>query len=182
MYLNKLKNIFLLIIAFAFMFNSFGFIIYFIFEIENTKKNAFGTDLGTVVNKTIEVISVTIAQLENGIEVERINDREIRYRGYMYDLVKVERHLDIVTFYCINDEKENMLEKEFSENLRKNINHKSVTNTQIQFNQLIQIADEDEMIAFNSPVHKTSYPIVPSNIYSFQTIKIITPPPKSNLS
>ncbi|MCX6168550.1 MAG: hypothetical protein NTX65_04370 [Ignavibacteriales bacterium] len=179
--MNRLKNIFLFLIALAFAFNSFGFIIYFILEVENTKENAFEKVIKLEGDEKVEVISVSISQLESGIGIERINNREIRYDGKMYDLVKVERHLDVITFYCIHDEKEDKLEKEFSNNLQKNINHRSVTNTQIQFNQQIQNTNEKEKITLISPFHKTSYPIFLASSYLLDISKILTPPPKSNL-
>jgi len=180
--MNRLKNILLLLIVFAFAFNSFGFIVYFLIEIENTKKEAFEKVAESRTGEKIEVISVPVFQLENGIEIQRVNAKEIRYRGKMYDLVKEARQLEMITFYCIYDEKEDELEKDFSNNLQKNFNHKSATNTQLQFNHQIQIADEGEKITLISPFHKNSYPVFSTCNYLFEITKTLTPPPKSNLS
>jgi hypothetical protein len=180
--MNRFKNIILFLVALAFTFNSFGFIIYFLIEIENTKEEAFEKIDESRESGIIETISVTISLIESRIDIERVNSREIRYRGKMYDLVKEERNADIITFYCIHDEKEDKLEKEFSNNLQKNINHKSVTNAQIQFNHQIQIADEGEEIAFVSPSRKASYSSFFNSNYFLNITKILTPPPKSDLS
>ncbi len=180
--MNRLKNILLLFIVLAFAFNSFGFIVYFLIEIENAKEEAFEKIAESRTGEIIEVISVPVSQLENGIDIQRINAKEIRYHGKMYDLVKEEKQLDMITFYCIYDEKEDGLEKDFSNNLQKNFNHKSVTNTQLQFNHQIQIADEGEKITFISQFHKKSYPVFSTSNYLFDITKTLTPPPKSNLS
>ena len=180
--MNRLKNILLLFIVLAFAFNSFGFIVYFLIEIENAKEEAFEKIAESRTGGIIVVISVPISQLENGIEIQRINVKEIRYHGKMYDLVKEEKQLDVITFYCIYDGKENGLEKDFSNNLQKNFNHKSVTNTQLQFNHQIQIADEGEKITFISQFHKKSYQVFSTSNYLFDITKTLTPPPKSNLS
>ena len=178
----KIKNIALTVIALVFVFNSFGFIFYFLIERENVRKEATEEIENLKSHKRIEVISISTKDLEKGIIIQRISKKEFRYHGRMYDLVKEERHSDIIIFYCIHDEKEDRLEKEFSNSLQKNFNHKSVTNTQLQFNHQIQIADEGEKVVFISPFQKTSYPIYFDCNYLFDIPKILTPPPKSNLS
>ena len=131
----KIRNIALTLIALVFVFNSFGFIFYFLIERENVKEEATEEIENLKSHKRIEVISVSHKDLEKGIIIQRISKKEFRYDGKMYDIVKEEMQLDKINFYCVHDEKEDKLEKEFAKNIQKNLNQKSAANTQLQFNQ-----------------------------------------------
>lgn len=55
---------------------------------------------------------------------QRIHDREFRYRGEMYDIVRQEQHGDTTWYYCLWDEKESelfaQLDKQVAQQMNQN--------------------------------------------------------------
>ena len=86
----KIRNIALTLIALVFVFNSFGFIFYFLIERENAKEKAF-EEIALLKSKDkIEVLSIYKSVINEGKVFQRINKKEFRYDGKMYDIVKEE--------------------------------------------------------------------------------------------
>lgn len=55
----------------------------------------------------------------------RIESREIKYDGKMYDIIKEYSRNDSIHFFCINDENEDFLDRFFLETVESNTNKKS---------------------------------------------------------
>jgi len=60
--------------------------------------------------------------------INRLDEKEFRYNGSMYDIVREEVKEDSVYFYCILDKKETLLELLFTEHLAKQTRENSPQN------------------------------------------------------
>ncbi len=174
----KIRNIALTLIALVFAFNSFGFIFYFLIERENAKGEAFEEITSLKSNEKIEVLSISKSVINDGKIFLRINNKEIKYEGKMYDIVKEEKRTDKIIFYCVHDEKEDKLEKDFAKTVNKNLNQKAAAGSSINFNHLIQYAEYGVMWGIESPIHKVKYSNYLNCNFYLHTSKILTPPPK----
>lgn len=174
----KIRNIALTLIALVFAFNSFGFIFYFLIERENAKEKAF-EEIALLKSKDkIEVLSIYKSVINEGKIFQRINKKEIKYEGKMYDIVKEEKQTDKIIFYCIHDKKEDKLEKEFAKTVNKNLNQKAAAGSSISFNNLIQYAEYGVKWGIESPINKVDYSNYLNSNYHLNTLKVLTPPPK----
>ncbi|MBI5540477.1 MAG: hypothetical protein HY951_10500 [Bacteroidia bacterium] len=174
----KIKNILTILILVAFAFNSFGFIFYFLIERENAKGKAFEEIALLKFKDKIEIISVSKTLINEGKIFQRINKKEIKYEGKMYDIVKEEKRTDKIIFYCINDKKEDKLEKEFAKTVNKNLNQNVAVGSSINFNHLIQYAEYGRVPGIESPIQKVKYSNYLNSNYHLNTLKVLTPPPK----
>ncbi len=103
-----------LVIAFL-VVNNFGFIlIYFqlayLFEQQAVQKIRAGIAMDNIV------------RISSSSEVEVLDEKEIRFRGKMYDVVWSQVAGDEKTFYCIADDNEDALNEFFSDQLDSNTN------------------------------------------------------------
>jgi len=179
--MTRIRNIMFLLVAFVFAFNSFGFIFHFLIERENAKVEAFEKIVMSKSKEKVEVLSISKSVINEGKIFQRINKNEIRYEGKMYDIVKEERKNDKIIYYCIHDEKEDKLEKDFSKTVNKNLNEKAVAGSSINFNHLIQYAEYGIKWGNESPINKVKYSIYLNCNYNLNAPKILTPPPKYSL-
>jgi len=170
-----------LFVAFIFAFNSFGFIFHFLIERENAKEEAFEKIVMSESKAKIEVLSITKSVIDEGKVFQRIHKKEIRYEGKMYDIVKEEKQTDKIIFYCVHDEKEDRLEKDYSKTINKNLNEKALAGSSISFNHLIQYAEYGIKWGHESPIQKIKYSNYLNCNYNLNTPKILTPPPKYSL-
>ena len=174
----KIRNILTILILVAFAFNSFGFIFYFLIERENAKRETFKEIALLKSKEKIEVLSIYKTVINEGKVFQRINKKEIKYEGRMYDIVKEEKQIDKIIYYCIHDKKEDKLEKEFAKTVNKNLNQKAAAGSSISFNHLIQYAEYGVMWGIESPIHKVKYSNYMNNNYHLNALKVLTPPPK----
>ena len=161
-----------------FVFNSFGFIFYFLIERENIKEKIFEEIAFLKSKEKIEVLSISKFMINEGKSFQRINRKEIRYEGKMYDIVKEEKQTDKIIFYCIHDQKEDKLERDYAKTMNENLNQKAAVSSSIHFNHMIQYADYGNGQKIKLPINKYDYFNYWSNNYLFQTFKVLTPPPK----
>src|SRR3989339_594589 len=152
--MTKFRNIMLLLVVLVFAFNSFGFVFYFLIERENAKEEAFKKMVLPESKEKIEILSISKSVINEGKIFQRIHKKEIKYEGKMYDIVKEEKRSDRIIFYCIHDEKEDKLEKDFAKTVNKNLNQKAVTGSSINFNHLIQFAEYGMQWWIKSPIHE----------------------------
>ena len=178
--MTRIRNIMFLFVAFVLAFNSFGFVFYFLIERENAKEEAFEKIISLKSKEKIEILSISKSVINEGRVFQRINKKEIKYEGKMYDIVKEEKQTDRIIFYCIHDEKEDKLEKDFAGTVNKNLNQKAVAGSSINFNHLIQFAEYGTKWGIQSPINKVDYYSYLNSNYLPNTQKILTPPPKSS--
>jgi hypothetical protein len=88
-----------------FLFNSIGY--YFLFEMSRQKaRNEMQT---TIQRHSLRIVTLSIADIGNDREFQKINDKEFRYKGVMYDLVQASKIGNTTVFYCFHDVKESKL-------------------------------------------------------------------------
>jgi hypothetical protein len=56
-----------------------------------------------------------VFQPENNPDLQRIERREIRFKGRLYDVIRETRKDNVTTFYCLQDKKEELLIAGFKE-------------------------------------------------------------------
>lgn len=174
----KAVKIFLTLVLISFVFNAVGFIFLFVGAKEKLKEETWKEISELKSSKRIEVLSISVADYEAGKLLQRINEREIRFQGKMYDVVKEERQDGKLIFSCIHDEKEDELNKEFSNEVRKNLDSKSATNPLTNLLQLIQYAETGKKVNVSSPEQKNSYSNFCVIQHSQIDLQVLTPPPK----
>lgn len=162
----------------SFAFNAVGFIFIFVGAKEKLKEETWKEISELKASEKIEVISISVADYEAGKLLQRINKREIRFRGKMYDIVKEERRDGKLIFSCVHDEKEDKLDKEFSNDVRKNLDSKSATNSTSNLINLIQYAEIAKRLNVSSPVHQNQYMRFCITWCSQIDLQVLTPPPK----
>jgi hypothetical protein len=100
--LKKTLAYFLLII---FLFNTMGY--YFIFEI---MKSHIRKEMQTRANLgSTSLTIIKISDLKNNNEFQRVEKKEIKYKGLLYDVIKEVQTGEGAIFYCIHDNKEENL-------------------------------------------------------------------------
>jgi hypothetical protein len=56
-----------------------------------------------------------VFQPENNPDLQRIERREIRFKGRLYDIIRETKEANVTTFYCIQDKMEELLIAGFKE-------------------------------------------------------------------
>lgn len=175
------RNTILVLITLAFAFNSFGFVFHFMLQRENVKEEAYDKLKKNGVGDKIEILIFSLSDYKKGFIVQRINKKEIRFDGRMYDIASELRQSDKIIFHCVHDEKEDKLEKEFCENVGRNSKQKNAVNSQLQFNQQIQFVELERNLGMSISLQKKIY----HQLIQVNNLKIIpcvlTPPPKLNI-
>lgn len=93
------------ILLFFFLFNSVGY--YFIFELY---KYHVKKELQTVAAKgSADLTILMITDPDHDREFQRIEKKEIRFKGFLYDVIKEVQSGRTTLFYCIHDRKEENL-------------------------------------------------------------------------
>ena len=93
------------LLLFLFLFNSLGY--YFIFELY---KYHVKKEMQVQATKDSEVVTILkIAEAEHDPAFQRVEKKEIRYKGSLYDVIKEVQVGRTTIFYCIHDKKEEIL-------------------------------------------------------------------------
>ncbi len=173
------KNIYIIFI-FAVLYNSSGFILPYLFQKNIHKENIF-KEIGSVSNEQrVEKLYLSIDDIKSAIKVDVLDDKEIRIGGKMYDVLRKEKIGGVIIFYCIRDEKEELMDKYFSENVSKNSS--GISNGpkfKYQINPLVYLIKNSSL---NSAL--SLYEIFQENdqnCCSLKYSKTPSPPPKNNL-
>ncbi len=118
---------------------------------------------------------------QNSKNIQFIENKEIRYFGEMFDIIKKRKINDTVYYLCISDKNEDILEKAFLEQFN-NDNSTNSKNTPIK--SLLKDFEFDWMLP-NSNL--TSINIQRTNLFIIYQIvsiqndfEVLTPPPQSN--
>lgn len=102
--MKKIVSIFFLLI---FLFNIAGYFILFKI-VQNQTKNEIRTEIESGIFK--KELTELIIDKKDLAEIQWVeDDKEMRFRGAMYDVVKYSETNNTITFYCIEDSKEDKL-------------------------------------------------------------------------
>jgi hypothetical protein len=162
-----LKKTLAYLLLFLFLFNTVGY--YFIFELY---KYHVKKEMQTQANKesgAFTIIKIADAQFDR--EFQRVEKKEIRYKGLLYDVIKEEQSGRTTIFYCIYDKKE--------ENLLATMKTVNKNNFLLSlWDHMIKIAMPHFDIALtNSFPEKVLFPQISISLYSVH-IAIWSPPPE----
>jgi hypothetical protein len=168
------------LLVFVLLFNTFGQIGLFLF-VQNHLRNEIKEIIRNNPDKSkLEVITIPNSIIKNQESIfKRIDDKEFRYKGKMYDIVMEKNLAGSVQFYCINDKLEEKLIARFSD-LKNNDNSKGLLR-----NNLIK---QFKIFSFDAPQTKQNNSFFPTisiaiNNYYFMSLHSIIldinpPPPK----
>ena len=90
--------------------NTFGTIGYYYFNRSNIRASMKSLMKSNIPKDKIEVLKIA----KNSKYFQRIHNKEFRYRGKMYDIIREVVLKEYTKYYCINDEKEEQLMKSYS--------------------------------------------------------------------
>lgn len=127
-----------------------------------------------------ELTRITITG-KNKHQPEWENDKEFRYEGVMYDVVKKEiPDNNTIIYYCITDKAETTLFADLDEEVKKSMHTKNNRNNALK--NLYKILSD-----IYSPIQKHMWPLYQTNKaitctylsnYSFPVFDILSPPPQ----
>jgi hypothetical protein len=171
-----LKKVISILLSLLILFNSIGYILFYIERIANNKKEMF-----ELVATTKDLSSVEKFQFSNEEYKSKLNwknENEFEFKSKMYDVIIAEVSDSLVIVYCIWDAKEDELianfEKHFHNNALKdkfNLSHNSLLTAHFLAIKTEQLKPE-----------RTNNPKILSenylNYYNSISKKTLTPPPK----
>jgi hypothetical protein len=112
-----LKKCFSILLAFLIFLNSAGYIILFWEIQQDIKREMVQKISGMLPSEALTCIKFLKKNISRS---EWIEKNELDYKGSMYDVVKKEETSKYYLFYCINDEKEEILIKIYSRHFDDN--------------------------------------------------------------
>jgi len=155
------------------LLSSNGYHLYFIYLRHNIHQEVKRIIRKGLQEKDLSVITVSFDN-EKEIEWTKKN-KEFRYKGLMYDVVRTEIKNDKKIYYCINDVKEKILIANFTRhNRRKN-------KVLLELKKLLNNKYFPEKYSLNSKVSKANIYFVDCQfLYKSRFKEILSPPPKFN--
>ena len=120
-----MKKFLIILLSLLLLFNSFGYVLVY-FEVKKSlKEEAFEKMKDYISEDELDIIVLNKKDLAyNTNECHFLGENEIKYKGKMYDIYRKCETGNEVILYCINDEKENVVEKIFSSYI-EDLNSKS---------------------------------------------------------
>lgn len=173
--MKKILSIFLLSI---FLFNTAGY--YFAFKVVQWQTKV---DMKTYIqsgqfNSQLTVISIDKSELK---DLERIDEKEIKYKNQFYDIVFSKQTCTSVIYYCINDKQEENLFSYLNDHIKTHVSDKPLKNEsgkKISEN-VVKLYFFNEKIEYPQFLIKSNNGFTPYylNYNSFQ-LSTSTPPPE----
>jgi len=160
------------IILLVILFNIGGYYIWFGVLNYNIHKEIEQTIRNGLKDEELILIEISGNHTSDIIWIEQ--NKEFRLNGEMYDVVRIIKKYDRISYYCINDSREEKLIANFKKahNTKKETDKKNKTTFHLQyFPQKIVSTLFDSATEFR-------YPILTS-MYNSNIIDIQSPPPKS---
>jgi hypothetical protein len=172
-----LKKCISILLAFFIFMNSAGFIILFWQIQQDLKKEMIEKISGIIPSDELTCIKFLKKDISRSEWFER---NEFEYQGSMYDVVKKEESGNYYLFYCLNDQKEEILIKNYSRQFDDNKDKPAQHNTRTL---VVLIAPA---ILINKISIKRIDTVSPINNYlsfNYQSIWLdkLTPPPKQTV-
>ena|GEM_PF-1643475 len=118
-YFCRMKMVFLkqvgsLLLSLLFIYNAMGYLIayksgqYFIRQEMKT------TLCSKASNNQLKLIKISLLEKNSqNSAIQFVNKKEVKYYGKLYDIVREKITGDSITYYCLNDKKEEKLMKDF---------------------------------------------------------------------
>ena len=181
---KRIKKIIVLLLASLLIYHSGGFILIYTpasFLIKKITKELIRSE---VIDFSVVKFSFTREEINSGIEgLHWVYDKEFRYDGNMYDIVKKDTTGDTITFYCFADTKEDLLETSFEIHFQNGKETKSLDSNSNRINLLTlsDVITQPSDIKSIPFVVESSIPATnETGLTSF--LNVLTPPPKNIFS
>ncbi|NWF50896.1 MAG: hypothetical protein HXY49_10190 [Ignavibacteriaceae bacterium] len=174
------KTISILLLTFI-VYHSFGFLITHFILKEVYEEIAFSKIFQSDFEDKSELIAFKKDDLASGkLQFQRIDKKEFRYNGMMYDIIEEIETADSIFFHCINDKNEDHLFSVFSKHIEQNSDNKTTNNN--TYKAISQLITEPPAFDDFSKNH-FSCRIIRNNFKSEFNIlnypEVLTPPPRS---
>lgn len=176
-----MKKIFTILFLAFLIINSIGFIAFYYYNRTLLKKEMKEYFIQNPNLEKLELISIEKSQLNNSSLFKRINDKEIRFKGKLYDVFKEIVNEDRILFYGINDKKEEQFFEKYSKCYNEQFNTKDIFKEKIKnLNQLFFFGYLDKINSlYDTNIEKPKI-IFLTILYKSIVLNIIVPPPKFN--
>jgi hypothetical protein len=158
------------ILIFVFLFDLGGYYLLFCIWQNNTRKEIRQEIRNGLKEDDLSLIIVSINEVSGISWIE--SDKEFRYQGDMYDVVKIKIHNQKKYYYCIRD----INEKQLIANYNKNHSSKKETGKRIKEFKYQYIPLKISLTDLIYPVDLTTNEI--AVLYKSNIIDIHSPPPK----
>ena len=164
-----------ILIAFLIFLNSAGYIVLFWHFQQETKKEMFQKISGDVPDT--ELTCITISKKDISASEFKQKD-ELEYKGSMYDVVKKGETNKYYHFYCVNDEKESLLIKNFRQHFDGNKEKTNQHSSKPLISLIVPVLIRNNETVKRIDVVSTLNNLFSSNYRSIWLEKI-TPPPRT---
>ena len=168
-----MRKILSILLVFVLFYSIMGFYLNFKIEQYQVKREIKHKIINNLPEKELTLIKISSGNSGKIKWMEE--DKEFRYNGKMYDVVKIKKVNDTTYYYCFNDEKEskllshldNLVKEQTGNSKSRTIQKKQVTDyffQQILFAQFVS----------KEPIKYFSY----SSVYKSVIKDVLSPPPK----
>jgi hypothetical protein len=178
-----LKKLLSTIILILFVYNTIGFLAIHPFILIYYKSLGLQDAEHSSNNRSVELVVLSKEDIRlKKIKYERIDSKEFRLNGNLYDIVKEIEKDSYVLLYCINDDRENSLLSELCKKIDDNVaNRKQRNNNNNIFKK--SITEPVSYITINeTDNNQLTYNDHNEKKYSFVWKEVITPPPQTLIS
>ena len=127
----------------VFLFNSMGY--YIVFKAEQWQiKSEVRSQIRSGFENDSQ-LKITISRAEfSSIELND-NGQEINYKGHLYDIARISETANTITYYCINDSKEESLFATLDQHINSNV----AANKPVKNNDTKKITDNVVKVYFS---------------------------------
>jgi hypothetical protein len=154
------------------LFNLGGYYLMFCIAQYNIRKEIKKEIINGLNNKDLTLIIVPFNDESNLCWIE--SNKEFRYKGEMYDVVKIQNQCQKKYYYCINDRKE----KQLIANYDKNHNTKKDSGKKIKNLFNFFLYQQKSVVIKYTDTSDLPFAAI-KVLYKLRTITIHSPPPKS---
>ena len=176
-----MKKIVIILLSFLLLFNSFGYVLVY-FEVEQSlKEEAFEKMKNNISDEDLYIIALSKQDLllnNNGCIF--LNENEIKFNGKLYDIYRKYDLGDKIILYCLDDEKENTVEKIFSsyiEDLSTKSSEQPAIRNILKTKISLGITPQQDSLFSNQIIEFIRFNKI-NLITNFK--EILTPPPKES--
>jgi len=171
--MRKFTSLILLIII---LFVSNGYYLYFKYLQHNIQQEIKQKIRKGLDEKDLEVIIVPFSNNKEIIWTKK--NKEFKYKGAMYDIVKTKIKNGKSYYFCINDIREKQLITSFINNNNRRRNKTLIVIKKVLSNKYFFEKFSLKIIINKLDIYFSEY----QQIYKSQTVDVLSPPPKFNFS
>jgi hypothetical protein len=176
-----MKKIVIILLSFLLLFNSFGYVLVYFEVKQSLKDDAFEKMKDYISEEDLDIIVLSKQDfLHNTDRCTFLNDNEIQYKGKLYDIYRKYEEGENLILYCLNDEKENTVEKIFSsyiEDLNTKSSEQPAIRNILKTKISLGITPKQDSLFTNQIIEFIRFNKI-NLITNFK--EILTPPPKES--